>query len=62
MLHCAAGHKNAGSITGRGGLFSDGSEKQKGPCVKISAHIKDVQEVKFNPEPSNTARLITWVV
>ena len=56
---CAEGH---GFDPGRGGRFSDGGEKQKRPCVEISAHVKDPQVVEINPEPFATAHLKTCVV
>lgn len=49
--------KDAGSIHGSRGRFSGRREKPKRPYVDISAHVKDGQVVKRNPEPSPTARL-----
>lgn len=50
---CIAEPKGTGALGLR--CFLDAGDKQKRLCVEVSAHAKDLQEVKINPDPSTVA-------
>lgn len=58
LRRCAAEPKDAGSMTVMVAAFL---VKAKTPCVQISVHIKDLQVVEMNLEPSTTASPIAQV-